>query len=141
MPDVIRYNKAIDLLEQGKTVFASGLVWNGNLDDLTFIADSDYDMVMIEMEHEGFSLNDLRVSLQFLLNRRRIAEKGNLQPDVVPLVRIPPNSRERNQWIIKQAHRYRPFMRCAYSVLKRPNSHYLYPQGVLFRVYIQVLFL
>ena len=103
MTDGIRYNKAIDLLEQGKTVFASGLVWNGNLDDLTFIADSDYDMVMIEMEHEGFSLNDLRVSLQFLLNRRRIAEKGNVQPDVVPLVRIPPNSRERNQWIIKQA--------------------------------------
>ena len=103
MPESTRHNKVIDLLEQGKTVFASGLVWNGNLDDLTFIADSDYDMVMIEMEHEGFSLNDLRVSLQFLLNRRRIAAKGNLQPDVVPLVRIPPNSRERNQWIIKQA--------------------------------------
>ena len=29
--------------------------------------------------------------------------KGNLQPDVVPLVRIPPNGRERNQWVIKQA--------------------------------------
>ena len=103
MPERTRYNKVIDLLEQGKTVFASGLVWNGNLDDLMFIADSDYDMVMIEMEHEGFSLNNLRVSLQFLLSRRRIARKGDLQPDVVPLVRIPPNSRERNQWIIKQA--------------------------------------
>ena len=103
MPEHTRYNKVIDLLEQGKTVFASGLVWNGNLDDLTFVADSDYDMVMIEMEHEGLSFNNLRVSLQFLLNRQRIAEKGNVQPDVVPLVRIPPNSRERNQWIIKQA--------------------------------------
>ena len=38
-----------------------------------------------------------------LLNRKRIAEKGNLQPDVVPIVRIPPNARERNQWVIKQA--------------------------------------
>jgi hypothetical protein len=38
-----------------------------------------------------------------LLNRKRIAEKGNLQPDVVPMVRIPPNARERNQWVIKQA--------------------------------------
>ena len=103
MPEHTRYNKVIDLLEQGKTVFASGLVWNGNLDDLTYVADSDYDMVMIEMEHEGLSFNNLRVSLQFLLNRQRIAEKGNVQPDVVPLVRIPPNSRERNQWIIKQA--------------------------------------
>ena len=103
MPENTRYNKAIDLLEQGKTVFASGLVWNGNLDDLSFVADSDYDMVMIEMEHEGLSFNNLRVSLQFLLNRQRIAAKGNLQPDVVPLVRIPPNSREHSQWIIKQA--------------------------------------
>ena len=38
-----------------------------------------------------------------LLNRKRIAEKGNLQPDVVPTVRITPNARERNQWVIKQA--------------------------------------
>ena len=103
MPEHFRYNKVIDLLEQGKTVFASGLVWNGNVDDLTYVADSDYDMVMIEMEHEGLSFNNLRVSLQFLLNRQRIAEKGSVQPDVVPLVQIPPNSRERNQWIIKQA--------------------------------------
>src|SRR5881394_346170 len=55
------------------------------------------------MEHEGFSFTTLRTSLQVLLNRKRIAEKGNLQPDVVPLVRIPPNARERDQWIIKQA--------------------------------------
>ncbi len=54
---------------------------------------------MIKMEHEGFILNNLRVCLQFLL----IAEKGCAQPDVVPLVRIPPNSRERYRWIIKQA--------------------------------------
>jgi hypothetical protein len=62
--DKIRYNKVIELLEQGKPVFASGLVWNGNLDGLAFIADSDYDMVMIEMEHEGFSFRELRISLQ-----------------------------------------------------------------------------
>ena len=103
MAEKVRYNKVIDLLEQGKPVFSSGLVWNANLDDLVFVADSDYDMVMIEMEHEGLSFNNLRVSLQFLLNRKRISDKGNVQPDVVPLVRIPPNSRERNQWVIKQA--------------------------------------
>ena len=55
------------------------------------------------MEHEGFSFTNLRTSLQVLLNRKRIAEKGNLQPDVVPMVRIPPNARERDQWVIKQA--------------------------------------
>jgi len=103
MPSNLRYSKVIELLEQDKPVFCSGLVWNGNLDDLTFISDSEYDMVIIEMEHQGFSFNDLRVSLQFLLNRRRLANKGDVQADLVPLVRIPPNLRERNQWVIKQA--------------------------------------
>jgi 4-hydroxy-2-oxoheptanedioate aldolase len=40
--------------------------------------------------------------LQFLLNRRRIAKGGSLQPDVMPFVRVPPNARELNQWVIKQ---------------------------------------
>ena len=103
MPAMIRYNKAIDLLLQDKPVFCSGLVWNGSLEDLAFVTDSDYDMVIIEMEHQGFSLNDLRVSLQFLLSRRKLAEQGNLQADPVPMVRIPPNTSEHNQWVVKQA--------------------------------------
>src|SRR2546430_7718301 len=103
MTKKVRYNKIIDLLECGKPVFSTSTVPNGNLDDLTYIADADYDAVIIEMEHEGFSFTTVRTSLQVLLNRKRIAEKGNLQPDVVPMVRIPPNARERNQWVIKQA--------------------------------------
>ena len=103
MPATVRYNKVIELLEQDKPVFCSGLVWNGNLDDLTFVADSSYDMVIIEMEHQGFSFNDLRVSLQFLLSRKKVAEQAGLQADPVPMVRIPPNTRERNQWVVKQA--------------------------------------
>ena len=103
MPAKPRYNKAIELLTQDKPVFCSGLVWNGNLEDLAFVADSDYDMVIIEMEHQGFSLNDLRVSLQFLLSRKKVAEQGNLQADPVPMVRIPPNTSEHNQWVVKQA--------------------------------------
>ena len=92
------------MLEQEKTVFCGGMVHNGNLDDVMFMADSDYDFCIIETEHEGFSFISLRNSVQHFLNRKRILEKGNLQPDVVPFVRIPPNSREvgGNQWIIKQ---------------------------------------
>ena len=43
---MVRYNKVIELLEQDKPVFCSGLVWNSNLDDMTFVGDSDYDMVI-----------------------------------------------------------------------------------------------
>jgi 4-hydroxy-2-oxoheptanedioate aldolase len=102
MPGNIRYNTIIDLLEQGKPAFVAGVVGNGNLDELTFIGDSRYDGVIIETEHEGFNFQTLRISLQCLLNRKRIAEKGTLQPDVAPLVRIPPNGRDRDQWVIKQ---------------------------------------
>ena len=98
-----RYNKVIRLLEDGQPVFGTGLIWNGNLDEMTYFADSDYDMVMIEMEHEGLSFNNLRTSLQFLLNRKRVADAGSLQADPTPVVRIPPNTREQNQWVIKQA--------------------------------------
>lgn len=103
MPNPIRYNKVIQLLEAGQPVFGTGLIWNGNLDEMTYFADSDYDLVMIEMEHEGLSFNNLRASLQFLLNRKRIAAAGGLQADPTPVVRIPPNTREQNQWVIKQA--------------------------------------
>ena len=102
MPGKIRYNKVIELLEQGKPVFSSEIVRNGDLDELMLLAESRYDMAIIEMEHEGLSFPTLRVSLQYLLNRKRIAEKESVQPDVIPMVRVPPNAREQNQWIIKQ---------------------------------------
>jgi 4-hydroxy-2-oxoheptanedioate aldolase len=38
-----------------------------------------------------------------MLDRGSLLRKGNLQPDVVPLVRIPSNGSERNQWVVKQA--------------------------------------
>ena len=80
MADKVRYNKIIDLLERGKPVFSTSTVPNGNLDDLTYIADADYDAVVIEMEHEGFSFSTLRTSLQVLLNRKRIAKKAICSP-------------------------------------------------------------
>jgi 4-hydroxy-2-oxoheptanedioate aldolase len=98
-----RLNKVIELLEQGKVVFGGGMAWTGNIDEAMAFADLGYDFVIFEMEHEGFHLPGLRLSLQFLLDRKRIAAKGNLQPDIVPFVRVPPNARERNQWVIKQA--------------------------------------
>ena len=67
------------------------------------MADADYDMVIIEMEHQGFDFTTLRTSLQYLLSRKRIVGNESLQADPVPMVRIPPNFRERNQWVLKQA--------------------------------------
>jgi hypothetical protein len=49
MAEKMRYNKIIDLLEHGKQVFSTSTVPNRSLDDLTYIADADYDAVIIEM--------------------------------------------------------------------------------------------
>src|SRR6266478_226917 len=91
-----RLNKVIELLEQGKTVFGGAIVSPGNIDQAIAFGDMGYDFIIFEMEHEGFDFPNLRLSLQFLLNRRRIANGASLQPDVMPFVRVPPNARELN---------------------------------------------
>ena len=129
MAEKMRYNKIIDLLEHGKPVFSTSTVPNGSLDDLTYIADADYDAVIIEMEHEGFSFTTLRTSLQVLLNRKRIAEKGNLQPDVVPC-HVGCLSALINALIIKQVPPVAPNL-FEFATLKRHST----PQSAGFRVY------
>jgi 4-hydroxy-2-oxoheptanedioate aldolase len=96
-----RLNKVIGLLEQGKvafTPFASA----GSITDAYAAAVSPFDGVFFEMEHSPFTPQDLRLSLQFMLNRKQIAESGSVAPQVVPMVRVPVNGRERNNWLIKQ---------------------------------------
>lgn len=97
-----RMNKAIERLAKGEVVLATPPIENGSLNEFAAIGRSSFDLVMIETEHRGFDLPLLRTSLQYLLNRKRIAA-GGLALDPAPLVRIPPNGREMNQWIIKQA--------------------------------------
>jgi 4-hydroxy-2-oxoheptanedioate aldolase len=54
------------------------------------------------MEHGGYDIRALRDCLQYMLNRRQIVESGTLAPAVTPMVRIPPNGGEMNQWVAKQ---------------------------------------
>src|SRR6266446_1451814 len=109
MAGTVRLNTVIDLLERGQAVLSCGTIPNGNFDEIAALGQSAYDMIIIETEHVGFDFPTLRHSLQYLLNRKRIAEKGSLQPDVIPLVRIPPYTREGNQWVIKQTLDAGPF--------------------------------
>ncbi|MQF70070.1 hypothetical protein FIM12_07040 [SAR202 cluster bacterium AD-804-J14_MRT_500m] len=96
-----RLNKIIDLLENGKPAIGT-FVNSGNMDDLAFVTDAGYDFVIVENEHQGLDFPLLRLSLQSLLSRKKIVEHGTLQADPTPLVRVAPNSREQNQWILKQ---------------------------------------
>jgi 4-hydroxy-2-oxoheptanedioate aldolase len=97
-----RLNKVIGKLAAGEAVVSSQPVPNASVEVAEAYGDSDFDMVIFEMEHQGFDFLGLRNSLQAMLSRRRISEDA-LSPSVVPFTRIPPPGRETTQWIIKQA--------------------------------------
>lgn len=100
MPDIPRLNGVIKALEQGQTAFVA--FTPVDIESATAIASTNLDGVAFEMEHGPLDFPGLRHALQFMLDRRQIVERATLAPAVTPLVRIPPNGSERNQWIAKQ---------------------------------------
>ena len=100
MPETPRLNGVIAALESGKPAFVTFSA--ATPENAQAIGDASYDGVVFEMEHNPYDIRALRDSLQYLLNRRQIVERGTLAPAVTPLVRIPPNGGELNQWIAKQ---------------------------------------
>ena len=96
----LRLNPVIARLDDDHVVRATFLD-NGNLTQAAEYGDLDLDMVIIEMEHVGFDFSALRITMQGLLSRRRIAADG-LRPSVAPFVRLPPNASEMPDWMIKQ---------------------------------------
>jgi 4-hydroxy-2-oxoheptanedioate aldolase len=100
MTEIPRLNGVIRALEQGKTAFVGFAPVD--IETATALASSSLDGVAFEMEHAPMSAPALRDALQYMLDRRQILDSGTLAPKVTPLVRIPPNGGEMNQWIAKQ---------------------------------------
>lgn len=89
----IRLNKAIELLEQGEPAFGV-LSFDYSLNNARSLSRSGLDFIIIDMEHAPFDVESLRLFLLGMTDKRAIAEKGNLQPNVIPIVRIPATGRE-----------------------------------------------
>src|SRR5262252_5692352 len=96
-----RLNGVIRALEQGQRAFGS--FSPPDTDSALAFSVSKYDGVIFEMEHNPWDSRALRDCLQYMLNRRQIAESGALAPPITPFVRIPPNGGEKSQWLAKQA--------------------------------------
>ncbi len=96
-----RLNRTVETLESGKAVFGL-FTANFSLQNARALATSQLDFIFIDMEHTPFSMETLRSFLLGMVNPRRIAEKGNPQMDVTPLVRIPMNGRENLEFLVKQ---------------------------------------
>src|ERR1700730_2440033 len=101
MADIPRLNGAIRALEQGQPAFTT--FTPADPESALALSTAKYDGVVFEMEHNAYDIRALRDSLQYLLNRRQIAQSGSLAPAVAPMVRIPPNGSEKAQWHAKQA--------------------------------------
>ena len=94
-------NRTIATLEDGKPVF--GLFTSDfSLTNARALAGSDLDYIFIDMEHSPFDTETLRAFLLGMTDKARILEKGNVQMDVTPLVRIPMYGRENLQFLVKQ---------------------------------------
>ncbi len=83
-----RLNKLIELFENDQPAFGV-LSFDYSLNNARAMASSGLDFLFIDMEHAPFDIERLRLFLLGMTDKRSIIEKGNLQPDVVPLVRIP----------------------------------------------------
>ena len=100
MPDTPRLNNIIRLLEEGRapiTAFSPPTI-----ESAVEFATTKYDGVVFEAEHNPYDIRTLRDCLQYLLNRKQIVESATLTPAVTPIIRIPPNGGELNQWMAKQ---------------------------------------
>ncbi len=83
-----RLNKLIELFENDQPAFGV-LSFDYSLNNARAMASSGLDFLFIDMEHAPFDIERLRLFLLGMTDKRSIIEKGNLQPNVVPLVRIP----------------------------------------------------
>jgi 4-hydroxy-2-oxoheptanedioate aldolase len=100
MAEIPRLNGVIKTLQEGKVAFVG--FSPPDSESAAALAGSTLDGVAFEMEHGPFSSPVLRDALQYMLDRKQILESGTLAPKVTPMVRIPPNGGEMNQWIAKQ---------------------------------------
>ena len=100
MAEIPRLNGVIKALEEGKTAFVS--FTSNDIETAVAMAGSKLDGVAFEMEHAPLDIPGLRHSLQYMLDRRQVVDRGTLTPAVTPMVRIPPNGNEMNQWLAKQ---------------------------------------
>jgi 4-hydroxy-2-oxoheptanedioate aldolase len=62
-----------------------------------------YDAIIFDLEHGPYDIRALRYSLQHMLDRGTIMDRGDLSPPVTPLARIPAEGPEMSRWHAKQA--------------------------------------
>src|SRR5208282_632720 len=100
MADLPRLNGVIRALEAGQHALTT--FTPTDVEAAIALSAAKYDGVVYEMEHNPYDIRAFRDCLQYMLNRRQIAQSGSLAPAVAPFARIPPNGGEKAQFQAKQ---------------------------------------
>ena len=100
MAELPRLNGVIRALEAGQHALTT--FTPPDVEAAIALATAKYDAVVYEMEHNAYDIRAFRDCLQYMLNRRQIAQSGSLAPAVAPFARIPPNGGEKAQFQAKQ---------------------------------------
>ncbi|HTN64121.1 MAG TPA: aldolase/citrate lyase family protein, partial [Devosia sp.] len=96
-----RLNQLIRALESGSKAFATFAP--AEIEAALWVSSARYDGVIYEMEHRPWDAVRLRDTLQYMVDAPRAIVTGLPSPAVTPIVRIPANGGEMNQWLAKQA--------------------------------------
>lgn len=96
-----RLNQLILTMESGRKAFATFAP--AEPEAALWVSAARYDGVIYEMEHRPWDAVRLRDTLQYMVNAPRAIATGLPSPAVTPIVRIPANGGEMNQWLAKQA--------------------------------------
>lgn len=102
MAVIPRLNGVIRALEEGQVAITT-FVSPPTVDNAIAVSTQPYDGVILEAEHNPYDIRELRDCMQYMLNRRQIAESGSLAPGATPFIRLPVNGSEMNEWLAKQA--------------------------------------
>ena len=115
VPDYIHLNKIVAKLENNKIaagIWVSGLhpsnaigliESNGYPTYEESISKPMIDFILIDMEHQPYDISALRNFLLAMNSKREVLIKGNLQPNIATLVRLPSDGAQPVHALIKQA--------------------------------------
>ena len=102
-----RVSQLARLLDAGTIVFGNfanfGGIGNAPIDAMTHSADANIDVVMYDLEHNPFDVEDMRTYMQFLLDPGALVEAGGMSVSKTVIARIPAYGREleHNTWMVK----------------------------------------
>ena len=106
-PTTARVSQLAHLLDAGTIVFGNfanfGGVGNSPIDAMTHSANENIDVVMYDLEHNPFDVEDMRTYMQFLLDPGALVEAGGMSASKTVIARVPAYGRElqHNTWMVK----------------------------------------